>query len=179
MKKAVAILLPLAAAICASAVPFSAHSAATASPRPDAGTAKAAKSPLLGSWQVDVSRLPIPPAARPKRVTITYSEAGGGKWRTDVEIVDADGNVTHGVAEFPLDGTQVEGHGSPEADRIAATMPQPNVLITSLAKGTVPASTRIYAVAKDGQSMVETAVYFSDEGKSIMRTNYFSRTKNR
>ena len=50
-------------------------------------------SPLLGSWAVDVSRLPIPPAARPKSVTFTFSDAGGGKWTTSVDIVDAGGAV--------------------------------------------------------------------------------------
>ncbi len=174
MKKAAAILFPLVTALGMSAMPLPAV-AATAASATD--PASAAKSPLLGSWEVDTSRLPMPVEARPKRVTITYSEVADGKWKTDVEIVDGDDNSIHGVAEFPLDGTQVEGHGSPEADRIAAKLPQPNVLITSLAKGTIPASTRIYAVSNDGQSMVETAVYFSNEGKSIMRTNYFNRTK--
>ena len=136
-----------------------------------------APSPLLGSWDVDVTRLPMPPEARPQRVTIRYSVVDTGRWQMDVEIVDTKGNKTHGVSVFPLDGTQVAAAGSPEADKIAAVLPQPDVLVTSLAKGTSPASTRIYAVAGDGKTMVETASYFGAEGKSILRTNYFTRSK--
>lgn len=136
-----------------------------------------APSPLLGSWDVDVTRLPMPPEARPQRVTIRYSAVDAGRWQMDVEIVDKKGNKTHGVSVFPLDGTQVAAAGSPEADKIAAVLAQPNVLVTSLAKGTSPASTRIYAVAGDGKTMVETASYFGAEGKSILRTNYFTRSK--
>lgn len=136
-----------------------------------------APSPLLGSWDVDITRLPMPPEARPQRVTIRYSAVDAGRWQMDVEIVDNKGDKTHGVSVFPLDGTQVAAAGSPEADRIAAVLPQPDVLVTSLAKGTSPASTRIYAVTDDGKRMVETASYFGAEGKSILRTNYFTRSK--
>src|SRR5256885_11244196 len=38
--------------------------------------AQSSASPLLGSWAVDVSRLPLPPEARPKSVTFRFSEAG-------------------------------------------------------------------------------------------------------
>ena len=134
-------------------------------------------SALLGSWDVDLTRLPTPPEARPQRVTIRYSVVDAGRWQMDVEIVDNKGNKTHGVSVFPLDGTQVAAAGSPEADKIAAVLPQPNVLVTSLAKGTSPASTRIYAAAVDGKTMVETASYFGADGKSILRTNYFTRSK--
>lgn len=136
-----------------------------------------ASSPLLGSWDVDVTRLPMPPEAPPQRVTIRYSVVDAARWQMDVEIVDNKGSKTHGVSVFPLDGTQVAAAGSPEADKIAAVLPQPDVLVTSLAKGTSPASTRIYAVADDGKTMVETASYFGAEGKSILRTNYFTRSK--
>ena len=42
-----------------------------ARPSPDAG--------LLGRWAVDVSRMPLPPAARPRSVTISFSDAGEGR----------------------------------------------------------------------------------------------------
>jgi len=45
------------------------------------------------------------------------------------------------------------------------------------AKGGIPASTRIYTVAPGGRTMIETAVYFSQDGKPIMRTNYFNRVR--
>jgi hypothetical protein len=56
-------------------------------------------------------------------------------------------------------------------------MPTESVLVLALAKGKIPASTRIYAVAKDGKTMLETAVYFGSNGLPAMQTNYFKRVK--
>ena len=134
-------------------------------------------SPLIGSWTVDVSRLPIPPAARPKRVTITFGDAGGGKWTTQVDIVDGGGAKSHAVGIAPLDGTPVSVTGSSEADISAVRMPAPNVLVMQLGKGGIPGSTRIYTVAADGKTMIETAAYFGRDGKPIFRTNYFTRVR--
>jgi hypothetical protein len=134
-------------------------------------------SPLLGSWSVDVSRLPMAPAARPKSVTIGFDDAGEGKLEMDVRIVDAGGAEIHSSGTAPLDGSSMPVKGSPEADLAAMTLPQPGVLVVALGKGGVPASTRIYAVALDGKTMVETATYFGSDGLPIMRTNYFTRVR--
>lgn len=133
-------------------------------------------SPLLGSWAVDLSRLPMPPEARPKSVTITYSDAGSGKWRTNVDVVRPDGSEDHAAGIHTLDGTPAPVTGNFEADTTAARLPEPNVMIMALAKGGIPASTRIYTVAPDGKTMTETAVYFRD-GQPVMRTNHFTRVK--
>jgi len=134
-------------------------------------------SPLAGSWAVDVSRLPIPPEARPKSVTITFIDAGSGKWTTHVDIVDGGGSESHAVGTAALDGSATTVTGSNEADTVAVKMPEPNVLVMALAKGGIPASTRVYAVAADGKSLVETAVYFGGNGLPVMRTNYFTRVR--
>lgn len=133
-------------------------------------------SPLLGSWSVDLTRLPMPPEARPKSVTITYSDAGAGKWRAEVVVMRPDGSKDHAESVYPLDGTPVPVAGNFEADTTAARLPEANVMIMALAKGGIPASTRIYAVAPDGKAMTETAVYFRD-GQPVMRNNYFTRVK--
>ena len=136
-------------------------------------------SPLIGSWAVDVSRLPIPPQARPKSVTITFADTGGGAWTTHVDIVDGGGGESHAVGTSTLDGKPAAVAGSNEADIAAVETPVPNVLVLSLGKGGTPASTRIYAVAADGKTMIETVVYFWDHGQPIpqMRTNYFRRVR--
>ena len=133
-------------------------------------------SALIGKWAVDVTRLPIPADVRPKSVTISLSEADGGKWTMNVDIVDANGALTHAGGTAALDGTPVAVEG-PEADTAAFKLPKPNVLVLALGKGGVPASTRVYAAGADGKSMVETAVYFGKDGLPIMRTNYFTRIK--
>lgn len=136
-----------------------------------------ANSLLIGTWSVDVDRLPVPPAARPKRVTITFREAATDRRTMVVSIVDAGGKETTAEATYTLDGSATPISGSPEADTGAMKAPEPDVLILALTKGGIGASTRIYAAAPNGQDMVETAVYFSKDGSPIMRTNYFSRVK--
>lgn len=134
-------------------------------------------SPLLGSWAVDVSRLPIPPAARPKSVTFTFSDAGGGKWTTHVDIVDASGAASHAVSTADLDGTPAPIKNSLEADTVALKLPAPDVLVMDLVKGGIPSSTRVYTVAADGKTLIETAAYAGGNGLPMMRTNYFSRIR--
>jgi hypothetical protein len=46
-----------------------------------------------------------------------------------------------------------------------------------LGKNGNPASTRIYSVSEDGNSMVETVAYFSADGQPVLRKNYFSRVR--
>ncbi|WP_423601787.1 hypothetical protein [Sphingomonas sp. MS122] len=148
--------------------------AGTAPAAPAAAPATPA-SPLLGSWAVDLSRLPMPPEARPKRVTITYSDAGGGKWRTQVEVQGKDGSRSHATGTYWPDGTSFPVEGNLEADTAAVKLPAPNVMVQALAKGGVPASMRTYTVAADGKTMTETVVFFTPDGKPAMRTNYFNR----
>ena len=134
-------------------------------------------SPLLGRWALDLSRMPVPPEARPKSVTISFSDAGDGKWSTEVHIVDGSGAESRAKSTYPLDGTPVPVEGSIEADTTAVKTPLPDVLIMTLGKDGAPASTRIFTVAPDGNSQIETAVYFTPEGKPVMRTNYFTRVR--
>jgi hypothetical protein len=135
------------------------------------------QSPLIGRWSVDTSRLPVPPDARPKSVTITFDDAGNGKWTIHVDIVDAGGTERHSMGTPALDGSATPVSGSDEADTVAVKSPVPNVLVMALAKNHMPASTRVYSVVADGASMVETAAYFDHDGLAVMRTNYFTRIR--
>jgi hypothetical protein len=140
--------------------------------------AQPGESPLLGSWSVDVSRLPIPPEARPKSVTIAFADAGHGRWKTDVEILGQDGSERHSWGTSGIDGTPGSVQGDlEEADSAALKLPLPNVMVMQLAKGGIPASTRVYTVTPDGKTMIETAAYVGPDGKPLLRTNYFSRVR--
>jgi hypothetical protein len=133
-------------------------------------------SPLLGTWAVDVSRLPVPPQARPKSVTIEFGESPAGKWTTQVDILGGDGSKRHIASTYVPDGTPASIEGDTvEADTAAVKLPAANVMVLALGKGGIPASTRIYTVSPNGAEMTETAVYFGADGKPIMRTNYFTR----
>ena len=133
-------------------------------------------SPLLGSWAVEVEKLPIPPEARPKSVTLTFTQSADQRWSTRVVIIGGDGSERRMSSSYTTDGTPVKIDGdTQEADTAAVRLPTPDVLILALGKGGIPASTRIYALAPGGNEMIETAVYFGDDGKPVMRTNHFTR----
>lgn len=132
-------------------------------------------SPLLGSWAVDVSRLPMPPQERPKSVTLTFGEAGKGKWVAKVDIIDQGGGKMHAEGVAALDGRATPVKNNFEADTFALRTPASNVLVMMLAKDRSAASTRIYTVAPDGRSMTEIVAAFAPDGSPTMRTNYFTR----
>lgn len=132
---------------------------------------------LLGSWAVDVARMPLPPAARPRKVTITFSDAGEGRLAMDVVIVDAAGTESRMDSTARLDGTPIALDPNPEADSAAMRMPVPGVLVLGLGRNGMPASTRTYSVAADGEAMTEIASYVGGDGKPLLRINYFSRVR--
>lgn len=134
-------------------------------------------SPLIGAWAVDTSRLPMAPEARPRGVTITFSDAGDERMRMRVEVIDAAGTLLEADGVTPLDGSPTPVEVNFEADVAATTMPRSDLLILQLGKGGVPASTRIYAVQPDGESMVETVAHFTREGQPVLRENYFARLR--
>ena len=132
---------------------------------------------LLGAWAVDTAQLPMPPGARPRSVTITFSDEGAGRLRTRVEVVDPAGARLEADGVTPLDGSPTPVKSNFEADVSATFMPRPEVLIMQLARNGKPASTRIFTVSPDGQSMIETVAYFSAEGQPVLRRNHFARLR--
>lgn len=134
-------------------------------------------SALLGAWTVDTTRLPMAPAARPKSVTITFAQGDKNRMRMKVEVIDPAGGKLEADGETPLDGTPTPVTSNFEADWSATFMPRPEVLVVQLAKNGSPASTRIYAVGADGNSMIETVAYFDAEGRPMLRKNYFARLR--
>ena len=134
-------------------------------------------SPLLGSWALDIEGSEIPVAARPKGVTITYSDAGEGKWRSNVEIVGGDGRKISAAGTYPLDGTAAPSQGYANVDTVAASVPAPSVMVMAFYKEGMPRNTRTYTVAADGRTMNETIVWLNLNGKPEITTNRFNRVR--
>ena len=133
--------------------------------------------PLLGSWLLDTSRLPMPPEQRPKSVRITFGKTEGGMLNVHVDIVYASGEEVHSFSRAPLDGTPAAVTNSPEGDAVALKQPTPSVLVMALRKGDVLVSTRIYSVLPGGHNLVETVVYPKKFESFVMKTNYFTRIR--
>lgn len=139
--------------------------------------AQTPESPLLGKWVLDVESMPFPPESRPKSVTMTYSDAGDGKWRTVVDVVGRDGHEIRADGTYPLDGTAVASEGYPTVDTVATVVPAPNVMVTALYQKGIPRTTRTYTVAADGNTMTETVVWLNLNGKPEITMSHFNRAK--
>lgn len=152
--------------------------AAQAEPPKTAQASQHKASPLLGTWSLDLSQMPVPADQRPKSVTITFADVGGGKWSTRVIITGQDGNVREMNSAYMRGGAAVAIEGDRmEADIAAVATPAPNVMVLALGKDGHPASTRIYTVSRDGKKMTEEAVSWGDGGTPVIRTNQFMRVK--
>jgi hypothetical protein len=158
MKAAFAVLL---VAVMLQAAPLFAESTAA--------------SAVTGHWTLDVSKLPMAPAERPKSVTLDFRDAGGGKWWSHVEIVDQNGGTMHSESTLSLDGTPGHSIGNYWVDVCAAKMPAPNVLVMQFAYKGDPVSTRIYSVSAEGTTLTETEAFFKKDGTPAMRTAIFTR----
>jgi len=133
-----------------------------------------AASPLAGRWTLDVASLPMPPEARPQSVRLVFADLPGGRWSSQVAIVEHSGNRLEATSTMQLDGTPAPATGTYPVDRVAGKMPAPGVLVMQFIYQDIPRSTRVYTVSADGNALTETEAYFRD-GQPVLRTAHFAR----
>lgn len=150
-----------------------ANSTDQAKPPQIAHAAAPRQTPLIGTWSLDVSR--IPPEERPREVTIDFSEATKGAWTTKVRIVAPDGGVMQAESTAAFDGKAVPVSGNmPFIDSVSLRHPSPGTLVMTLSKDGAPVSTRVYTVVNSGRSMTETIIW-AGQNVPKLETTYFNR----
>lgn len=164
------IAMPLAALGLAIAAINPLQDAASA---PMAHAAAPKQTSLVGTWSLDVAR--IPAEERPRAVTIEFRVAPDGKWITHVRIVSADGSEQHAESSAAPDGHAVPLSGNMAfIDSTSLRQPAPGTLVMTLSKNGSPVSTRVYTASKDGKSMTETIVWAGQDVPKL-ETTYFNR----
>jgi len=133
------------------------------------------RSSLEGRWSLDVSALPVPPAERPREVTMEFKSLQDGRWHSHAEITFQDGRVMTADATPPLDGTPSPVNGNYYANETTLRLPAPNTLVMQLVDHGTPTSTRVFTVADDTATMTETKAFFSKEGRPILQTFTYRR----
>lgn len=131
----------------------------------------------MGTWAIDVAKVPLPPELRPKSVTMTFEDAGGGRWKSTVDIVRPDGSTSHSVSTYRLDGSPMPIAGDNDADHVAITSPLPTVLIMALSKKGTPGNIRVFTILRDGNTEVETHVYETPQGYLSMKSAEWKRVR--
>ena len=138
---------------------------------PAASPSTSAPSPILGTWDLDLASMPVPPEARPTRVTVQFSDGGADGWTVTYVIAGRDGGERRMTSRARPDGTAVPIEGDRlEADSVAMARPAPNVLVMGLSRDGRPGSVRVYTISADGNAMTENAANVGDDGKPVIRT---------
>lgn len=164
------IAIPLAAAGLAMTAAGSMHEAAEPQPVQAAALREA---PLVGSWSLDVTR--IPAAERPQRVRMSFRVGPDGKWTTIVDMAGPDGISRHAESTAAPDGVAVPVTGNMDfIDTVSLRQPAPDTLVMTLGKAGAPISTRIYTVQADRSAMTETIVW-AGNGIPGLETTHFRR----
>lgn len=136
------------------------------------------RSPFLGEWELDLTRMPETYGPPPKRVTFQFEDAGSGQWRTRVEITAPDDSVRRVAVRYRRDGRAVRSEGDTlDGDTVAFTSPAPNVLMMSMAKNKGLVGVRVYAISADGTEMTESAAGINRQGAPFARDFHFRRIR--
>jgi hypothetical protein len=129
---------------------------------------------LLGTWKVDVSKLPM--QNPPDSVTIVLKNAAGGRYQMIVDIVDHGGGKRHTDTTFTPDGTPAQAAGNADYDVVTMTMPSRRILVMGGGYKGNPSNTRVFSLSDDGKHMVETVIMHTDDGTPHSRVDFWDRS---
>ena len=110
---------------------------------------------FIGTWNLDLAGMPASPPP-PKSVTLITSDAGGGKWKSTVETVGADGKTTKSEVTYAVDGKDYPVTGDPTIDANAFTSPDSNTLVIAEKKGGKLVDTLTSKLSADGNTQNAT-----------------------
>lgn len=120
-----------------------------------ASTAEAPASPLTGTWKIDLSKSTIPPAMKPKEMTITLTVEGNSV-RVREESVEANGRPLTVTAEGYFDGKDYPVSGHPTVDSASFTLLDSRSMETLAKKAGRLIFKETIIVAEDGKSLTDT-----------------------
>jgi|SRR5580658_3544704 hypothetical protein len=124
----------------------------------------------LGTWKVDVSKLPM--QNPPDSVTIVLKNAAGGRYRMIVDIVDHGGGKRHADTTF----TPAPAVGNADYDVVTMTMPSRRILVMGGGYKGNPSNTRVFSPSDDGKHMIETVITHTDDGTPHSRVDFWDRS---
>jgi hypothetical protein len=137
-------------------------------------------SPLLGVWMLDVSKVPLPPGAKPPlSVTLTLRDLDDSRWNMVIDTVNADGSRRHAESTFRLDGAPaaVSDSAGAEVDTASITCPNASTMVIGATTGGQLSTTRVFTVSADGRHETETIIWRGLDGKPHTRTNSWTRER--
>jgi len=112
----------------------------------------AAPDPVIGTWQLNVSKSKFTPGPAPKSETRTYSQSGPSITLV-IKRVGADGNEMTSQATYQLDGKDYPWTGDPSFDSLSVKQVDSNTVKFTQKKAGKVVSTGSRTVSKDGKTL--------------------------
>jgi len=136
--------------------------------------AAAVPDPVIGTWQLNVSKSTFKPGPAYKSQTRTYSQSGPSITAV-IKTVHADGKETTTQITYQLDGTDYPVTGNPDADSNAVTQVDSNTAKFSLKKAGKVVQTGSRTVSKDGKTLTVKSKGTTAKGEEFENVLVFDR----
>jgi hypothetical protein len=112
----------------------------------------AAPDPVIGTWQLNVSKSTFTPGPAPKSETRTYSQSGQSITLV-IKRVGADGKEMTSQSTYQLDGKDYPWTGDPSVDSLSVKQVDSNTVKFTQKKAGKVVSTGSRTVSKDGKTL--------------------------
>jgi hypothetical protein len=115
------------------------------------------RSPLLGTWEADISRSTFQGRAPYRTGRITFAAADAAKVHVECDVVTASGAAFHFEYQGPEDGTDVPVTGNPYYTSASTTWSNNRTAVRTERRAGMVTGTTIMVVARDGKSFTASS----------------------
>jgi len=136
--------------------------------------AAAAPDPVIGTWQLNVSKSKFTPGPAPKSETRTYSQSGPSITLV-IKRVGADGNEMTSQATYQLDGKDYPWTGDPSVDSLSVNQVDSNTVKFTQKKAGKVVSTGSRTVSKDGKTLTLKSKGTTAKGEKSENVGVFDK----
>jgi len=134
----------------------------------------AAADPVIGTWQLNVSKSKFTPGPAPKSETRTYSQSGQSITLV-IKRVGADGNEMTSQASYQLDGKDYPWTGDPSFDSLSVKQVDSNTVKFTQKKAGKVVSTGSRTVSKDGKTLTLKSKGTTAKGEKSENVGVFDK----
>ena len=134
----------------------------------------AGSDPVVGTWQLNVSKSTFAAGTAPKSQTRTYSQSGSSITLV-MKTVGADGKESTAQTTYQLDGKDYPVTGSPDYDTLTAKQVNPRTATFKLKKGDKAVGSTSRTVSKDGKSLTSKTSMTTAKGEKSESVMVFDK----
>ena len=130
--------------------------------------------PVVGTWQLNVSKSTFTPGPAPNSETRTYSQSARSITLV-IKTVGADGKQSTVHTTYQVNGKDYPITGSPDLDSASGKQVDSNTAEFTLKKGGKAVGTLSRTVSKDGKTLTSTSKVTSATGERFENVSVFDK----